>query len=664
VTHPLLPVICAILVALCWLAAPVTTLIAGRGANSPFWSIAVGAGAVALLCAGIAGLAGTTGLWNLPYPLWLGAARFTFRLDALAAYFLVVIAVVTVPIAFYLPAYMEHLCRKVDMRLFWISLSTLLLSMSGVVLAANVLTFLVAWELMSLSSFLLVAADHQPHANRQAALIYLGATRLGTAFLAGGFLWALALSGSWTFQDWHFRGAAALGPGILLIIGLGVKAGMWPFDLWLPIAHPAAPSPVSALMSGVMVKVAIYMMVRLFLLQPAFNHPALGYILLGLGAISAFWGVLFALLQHDFKRLLAYHTVENVGLILIGVGGSIAAANLGLPVVATLALGAALFHVLNHALFKSLLFLGAGAVDFSSHTRDLDQLGGLGQRMPWTFALFTLGAAAICGLPPLNGFASEWMLYQGSLHLSGSRVIPLLRFSGLLMAGWIALVGALALACFTKAVGVVFQGRPRSRGAEHAKEVPGGMLVAQGLLAAGCILLGLGAPYVLRLLQSFAIIPGAGPHVLSSAWTLPIGTLAVVLALTFAAGGLWLSEASKRDRVRSYITWECGFGDLTPRMQITATSFVQPIARMFGMLFRYAVHFRIEGTNRRLFPETIVVEPRTEALLETQVYAPVVWWVDRAGSWIARMQAGSIHLYLLTMFVTLLILLLIAGRHP
>jgi len=644
-----------------WLLLPFGALLDRRQIYSRVWSALIGLGAVALLGAAVCVPLSKPLAFTLPTPFYLGTVGIAFRLDMLAAWFLAVIALVSAPMALYLPTYMEHLKEHANLRLFWVALPLLLLSMVGVVLAANVQTFLIAWELMSLSSFLLVATKHREASTRHAALLYLGATRVGTAFLAGGFLWAYALTGQWAFQDWHLEGVRALGPGLLLMIGLGVKAGMWPFHLWLPIAHPAAPSPVSALMSGVMVKVAIYMMVRLFLLSHAFVHPAFGYVLLILGAISAVWGILFAMLQEDLKRVLAYSTVENVGLILIGIGGAIAAQAQGVTSAVQLGAAAALLHILNHALFKSLLFLGAGAVDLRTHTRDLTRLGGLGRRMPYTFGLFTLGAAAICGLPPFNGFVGEWLLYQGSLHVASGGSTPLLRFCGLLMIGWIALVGALALACFVRAIGVVFQGRPRSAVAEHAQEASRGMLLAQGLLAAGCIALGLGAPQILGVLQRFLapLAPAAAP--LPSVWTLPIGTMTLVLVTTIVVAAMWMASAARRIPVRRFITWECGFGDLTPRMQVAAASFAQPIARMFGALFRYAIHLRIDGANRRLFPEEITVEPKTESILESRVYAPLVRWINRSGEWVVRLQAGSIHLYLLTMFATLLVLLVIGG---
>ncbi len=647
--------------ALFWLVLPLAALFDGQHTHRRAWSALIGLGALTLLGAAVTVLYARPESLTLPLPFFLGTAPIAFHLDMLAAWFLAVIALSSGPAAFYLHDYMEHMKTRTDMRVFWTALPLLLLSMALVVLAANALTFLIAWEVMSLSSFLLVATDHRNASTRQAALVYLGATRVGTAFLAGGFLWAHALTGSWVFQNWHLAGVRALGPGLLLLTGLGVKAGMWPFHLWLPAAHPAAPSPVSALMSGVMVKTALYAIVRLFLFSRAFAHPAFGYILLILGSVSAVWGILFALIQEDIKRILAYSTVENVGLILIGIGGAISARFLGVAGAVQLGAAAALFQILNHALFKSLLFLGAGSVDLRTHTRDLTKLGGLGKRMPYTFGLFILGAAAICGLPPLNGFAAEWLLYQGSLHIAAQGTTPLLRCCGVLMIGQTALVGVLSLACYTRALGVAFQGRPRTRAAEEAKEASRGMLLAQGLLAAGCAGLGLAVPLALSILQRLVtpLAPNAVP--LASVWTLPMPMLALLLVFTTGGIAMWMESAARRQPVRKFITWECGFGDLTPRMQVASGSFAQPIARMFSAFYRYAIHLHIDGVNRRLFPEEITVETKTGAVLETRIYHPLVRWVDRAGDWIVQMQAGSIHLYLLTMFGTLLLLLAIGG---
>jgi hydrogenase-4 component B len=683
--------------ALFWMVAPFASLCCARNTNHRFWSVLVGAGSAALLAAALlAGrqLAATDRAaitFALPRPFFLLSIPIAFCIDPLAAWFLGVIAVVAACISPYLTGYLAHASRKVDMRIFWIALSALLMSMAAVVCAANALTFLAAWEAMSLTSFMLVATDHEPHSARHAALVYLGATRVGTALLVGGMLWTHALTGSWSFAAWHLSGTAALWPGLLILAGLGVKAGMWPFHLWLPVAHPAAPAPISALMSGVMVKVAIAVMIRLFLVSPAFDVSLFGYLILALGAISALWGVLFALLQHDLKRLLAYHTVENIGLILMGLGLAIIARRLDLPIVAEIALAAALFHVLNHALFKSLLFLGAGSVDVAAGTRDIDQLGGLGKRMPWTYGFFVLGAAAICGLPPLNGFASEWLLYQSLVHMAHAAAIPLLTFSCLLLVGWIGLVGVLALACFTKAIGVVFQGRPRSSATERAHDVDFGMRLAQALLAGGCVLLGLFAPVVLSVLQAIAgpvgeaavhpspsaiaahlnvaqaslpatlRPPGSGAYILASAWTLPIGAVVAVLIVTVGAGLFWMNRADAFRPVRRYSTWDCGFGELSARAQVSGASFVQPIARMFRVVFLYVENLRVEGGDHRLFPDEVTAVATTESVLEMRVYRPAARWFQRLADVVLRLHDGSIHGYLMTMVVTLIVLLLIGG---
>ncbi|MHB9022689.1 MAG: proton-conducting transporter transmembrane domain-containing protein [Armatimonadota bacterium] len=552
--------------------------------------------------------------------------------------------------------------HRVSLGLIWSALALLLASMAGVVLAANVLTFLVAWEVMALSSFALVAADHEQRSVRRAAIVYLGATRIGTALLMCGFLWVHHLTGSWVFADWHLSGMTALGPALLLFIGLATKAGSWPFHLWLPIAHPAAPAPVSALMSGVMIKTAIYMMARLFLVGDHLSTPALGPLLLALGAISALWGVLFALLQHDLKRLLAYHSVENIGIILMGFGVSLLGAQWGIPLLVPLGLAAALFHTLNHAVFKCLLFLGAGAIDAQTHLRNIELIGGLIHRMPWTAGAFIVGSAAICALPPLNGFASEWLLYRGFFDLALQAPTVGMRMGGLLLMGWLALVGALAIACFVKAVGVVFLGQPRSARAEHAQEAGKGMVVAQVLLAALCVGLGLAVPALLGPLGHISALPQS-VILLTQAWTIPVGLLAVILLVTVGALAVWRSLLGRKRPVRRFITWECGFGDLSPRAQYTATSFAQPISRLFGAIYRYTNEVSIHGRHRRHFPEQVAAETVYEPYLETRLYAPLLSGFRRvAGIFLMRLQAGSIHQYLIYMALVLGLLLWVGCR--
>ena len=607
---------------------------------------------VALLAAALVGIAfcGPATV-EAPWPLTFGLAAPTVRLDPLASWFLGVFGVVTLCIVPSLPPYLEHIRRHADLRRFHVGMPLLLASMAGVVMAANAQTFLVCWEIMSLSSFVLVLTDSHARSTRQAALVYLGATRVGTAFLMAGFLWAFALTGEWSLAAWQLRGAAALGPGALVLVGLLVKAGCWPFHLWLPLAHPEAPAPVSAVMSGLMVKVAICAVIRLFVLSPAFDHPWFGYALMVLGAASALWGVLFAILQQDLKRLLAYSTVENIGLILMALGLSVTARHDALVVVSSLALAAALFHVANHAFFKSLLFLGAGAIDQATGLRDMERLGGLAKGMPVTFLAFLTASAAICALPPLNGFASEWLLYQSLVGLASAPVLPLHRFLAMLGCGWIALVGAIVVGCFLKVCGVVFLGQPRSIRAARVHETPRGMRISLTALAVGCVLLGLGAPLVLGRLQS-VVAGGVG-----SAWVLPYPALLLALL----AFGL-VARRLANPPVRVYSTWDCGFGPPTARMQTTSTSFAQPVARLFGALYHYVVQRRGEGRDRHHFPEEVTAQPAIRSMLASRVYLPVLRFIDRVAERLVRLQAGSIHLYLLTMFVTLWILLIVGAR--
>ena len=639
----------------CWAAVTIAGVLR-RHSSSLIFPVMLGIGSCLLLFTAVAG---RDQVMNAPTPWFLAEAPLRFTVDPLSRWFLAIIGLVGIAVSAFSPGYLRHLRKRVALGFVWSALALLMISMSMVVLSANALFFLVAWELMALSSFALVASDHEQRSVQRAALVYLGATRTGTAFLMAGFLWAHHLTGSWDFCAWQLSGSSAIGPALLIFVGLAVKAGCWPFHLWLPIAHPAAPAPVSAVMSGVMIKTAIYTMVRL-LVMGHIDAPILGPIVLILGAVSAFWGVLFALLQQDLKRLLAYSSVENIGIILMGIGLSMIGTHLHLTLLAQLGLAAALFHTLNHALFKSLLFLGAGVVDAQAHTRDLEKLGGLIHRMPWTAAAFLVGSAALCALPPLNGFASEWLLYKGFFGLAqhGSTVCG--RLGGLLLMGWLALIGALALACFVKAVGVVFLGLPRSTQAEKAREGTRGMVVAQVILVVVCAGLGVASSAVLVPLGRVVSFAQGKPSVIAQAWTLPMPMLLILLACGVGALALWMSVLSRSKPARRFITWECGFGDLGPRMQYTASSFAQPIARMFRAMNHYGVQVDVQGTDRRNFPDAVSVESGYEPYLQTRVYAPALKLIqDVAGIFLARLQAGNIHQYLLYMTITLGLLLFV-----
>lgn len=620
-----------------------------RRSNSIIFPVLLIGGCLSLLSVSVWGPDAT---WSLSLPIYLADARLSFTLDPLSRWFLAIVSGVAIPSILFAPRYLDPDRQKVSLGFVWAGLALLVASMAAVVLAANAIAFLVAWESMALSSFALVATHHRQRSIRHAALVYLGATRIGTAFLMGGFLWAYAATGSWTFSEWHLTGTAALGPALLMLVGLATKAGCWPFHLWLPVAHPAAPAPVSALMSGVMIKTAIYGMLRFFVIDRHLSPPYLGATILTLGAISAVWGILFALLQHDLKRLLAYSSVENIGIILMGIGVALVGRAQGLSLVEKIGIATALFHTLNHSVFKSLMFLGAGAIDAQTHELNAEKLGGLLRRMPWTGAAFLVGSAAICALPPLNGFASEWMLYRGFFGLAMDGGSVGWRLVGLLSMGWLGLVGALAVACFVKVAGVVFLGSPRSQRAANATEAGRSMVASQASLAVACVVLGVTAPVVLRLMAPVVDVAGI--------WSLPMSAIAVVLGLTTGGIAMLAAWQSRRHPGRRFITWECGFGTLGPRTQYTATSFGQPISRIFGAIYRYAIHVTVGTRRREHFPEVVRVETRHEPYLETRVYRPFLKGIRRtAGGLIMRLQAGSIHQYLVYMFAALALLLAI-----
>ncbi|HTV62481.1 MAG TPA: proton-conducting transporter membrane subunit, partial [Verrucomicrobiae bacterium] len=521
--------------------------------------------------------------WPVPY------GEFFIELDPLSAWFLLPTLLLSALCAIYgvgyLPGHEKQ--RSLGPGCFFYNL--LVLGMVLVLLARNAVLFISAWELMAVASFFLVTFDHEHESVRSAGWIYLVATHLGTGFLLVFFILTARETGSMDFTVWAARGihnpqmAGTL--FLLATAGFGTKAGFMPFHVWLPEAHPAAPSHVSALMSGVMIKTGIYGLLRAFTFLGA---PPLwwGWVFIGIGLSSGVFGVLFALAQHDLKRLLAYHSVENIGIIALGMGVGLIGMNLNLPVLAALGFGGALLHVLNHALFKGLLFLGAGTVAHGAGTRDIDRLGGLLKPMPWTAATFLIGAAAISGLPPLNGFVSEFLIFLGALKggivTGGEAAVPLFA----LIAG-LGLIGGLAAACFTKAFGIVFLGKPRAHHA-NAHEAGWAMRLPMLALATGCVAIGLLAPFAVETLRPVLLnLTGQTAEAAAEnlgAATAPLsfiiaGSLAFILcllALALLRRSLLAGRAVTPDA-----TWGCGYARPAPRAQYTASSFAQPLTHLF-----------------------------------------------------------------------------------
>ncbi|HEX8044152.1 proton-conducting transporter membrane subunit [Candidatus Deferrimicrobium sp.] len=578
----------------------------------------------------------------LPAPVpWVASELF---LDGLSAFFLVLIFFIGFLVSVYAVGYMKEFDAHRRGQAAPLLLNLLLLSMAFVVSAGDMLSFLLGWEAMSLASYFLVVLDHEKREARQAGLIYLIATHIGTGGILLAFLFLVQTTGSFSFNG--FAAVPIADPAILsatfgfALLGFGTKAGIFPFHIWLPYAHPEAPSPVSAVMSGVMIKMGIYGIVRfLFYLLPS-PPVSFGAILLTLGLLSGVFGVLYAIIQHDLKRLLAFHSVENVGIILIGIGAASLCQATGRPDAAKLLLAGGLFHVLNHATFKALLFLGAGAVLQGAHTRNIEKLGGMMRGMPLTGIAFLAGSLAISAVPPFNGFASEFAIYRGLWAAAGSSGAVGVFLAA--MAG-LALIGGLAVVCFVKVVGTIFLGNARSAQASAARDPSVSMEFPMGTLAVFCLGLGVFPSFVMdRLMEITSFLPSAGVAAPASGGK-PF-TLAIALAIAIGGLSLLRTYLLRRNGQRAGGTWGCGFPYSTPRMQYTASSFADPILHVFQGILRPHTT-RKERLSGRFLLE-VEHETHFHDLLENGLYLPVYRLFVQAAFQARRLHPGFIHLYL------------------
>jgi len=519
--------------------------------------------------------------WNLPF------ASGTIGCDPLSCFFMVPLLILAACCSLYGSGYLHGHCPG---RLQWFFLALLISGMTGVLLARNALFFILAWEVMSLSSFFLVINDKESESSLRAGWIYFFAAHAGTAFmLVLFFRFSSLAAGSFDFSAWEavtISDSAADVIFILALIAFGLKAGFIPFHVWLPLAHPAAPSHVSALMSGIMIKMGVYGILRILIMIAPF-HLWWGVLLISLGCVSGILGVLFAIGQHDIKRMLAYSSVENIGIILLGFGTGITGLSYGRTSIALFGFAGGLLHLVNHSLFKGLLFLGAGAVIRQTGTGALDRMGGLLKRMPKTGPTMLIGAAAICGMPFLNGFMSEIMIYAASIESSVMESSPALGLIGLGVTLSLALIGGLAVACFTNFFGTLFLGEPRSGEARKAKEVSVSMRIAMWTLAILCIITGLFMPVVLPLLKSplALLVPqgAAAGYEKIAAFTMTISVILFVCAALFlvaACASQILCRGKKR--VSGMPTWDCGYALSDPSIQYSGSSFGAPIVDFFG----------------------------------------------------------------------------------
>ncbi len=600
---------------------------------------------------------------TLPWEMPLGS--LSLGLDGLSAFFVIPILLLATVAALYGASAQRHGTPGRRTAASWLLYNLLVAGMLLVVTARNGILFLVAWEVMSMASFFLVMSEDEKPAVRRAGWVYLIATHIGTMGLLALFV---LLGGSGETLDFAAFRAAEGGSRLagtvflLALLGFGMKAGFVPLHGWLAEAHPAAPSHVSALMSGVMIKMGIYGLLRVltFLGSPP---PWYGWTLVGVGAASGLYGVLFALAQHDLKRLLAYHSVENIGIIALGIGIGLLGRSQQLPLVMVLGFSGALLHVFNHALFKGLLFLSAGAVVHAAHTREIDRLGGLLRRMPVTGTAFLVGAVAICGLPPLNGFFSEALVYLAAFSAAISAGGPT-AIAGVLIVVSLALIGGLAAACFTKAFGIVFLGEPRSAAASESHEVSPAMRGAMVSLAAACGLVGLCAPFLPRAIaEATRSVCGASATEMEGpiAWAASSLRLALLgtSALILAALGLVLLRRRllARRRVESAPTWDCGYAEPTARMQYTASSYAQPLMRLFGLAGCTRREF-VEPTG--LFPKEASLRTHTPDPIQDGIFVPAFGAVGRLLLKFRWLQGGMIQLYVL--YIALALLLLLAWK--
>jgi formate hydrogenlyase subunit 3/multisubunit Na+/H+ antiporter MnhD subunit len=635
------------------------------------YGLCLGLAILLLLAAGVALAGGEGGERVLPLGLpWIGVH---VGLDPLSAFFMAVVDLGAAGASLYALGHGTHEPYRARIVPFF---PCFLAAMNMVVMAADAFTFLASWEFMSLMSWALVVAHHHDAENRRAGAIYLVMAAFGTMALLLAFGLLAGASGAYDFATIRATATAPWLSGLVLLLvllGTGSKAGLVPLHVWLPLAHPAAPSQVSALMSGVMTKVAVYGFIRIVfdLLGP----PAWWWsmVVLALAGVTTVFGVLYALMQHDLKRLLAYHTVENIGIVFIGLGLALAFRANGMVLAAALALTAGLLHVFNHSLFKSLLFFGAGAVLTSTGERDMEHLGGLIHRMPQTAFVFLVGCVAISALPPLNGFVSEWLTFQAIL-LSPQLPSWGLKFLVPATGALLALAAALAAACFVKVFGITFLGRPRSVAAERAEETDPTALTAMFALAFLCLVAGIFPGLFIDMLAPVvdSLIGARMPVQTGVAW-LSIVPIAegrssyngLLVFLFMIISGCLAATAIHRlasDRLRRGPAWDCGFPDLSPATQYTASSFAQPIRRVFATAVfrvREKVEMPLPGDSRpaRL---TITLADRIWDGLYMPIAAAVWFAADRLN----RLQFLTIRSYLSFVFVALVALLLVLATWP
>lgn len=640
--------------------------------RTSFAALVAGLATTMLGAAGVA--AGAIGLFGAPGPIDIGwllpLSGVYLRLDPQGGFFLALTGAVAVPVGLYSIGYgrIEQLGRLPSALLPLFVAAMMLVPAAG-----SVTTFLLAWELMAIASLVLVVTEHRRTAARAAGVFYAVMTQLGFACILVGLMVASAAGGADRFTEF---GALSSGTRAvvfaLTVAGFGSKAGLVPLHAWLPRAHPEAPSPVSALMSAAMVNLGIYGIVRFDVTVFGPGPGWYGLVLLIAGGVTAVYGILQASVAIDIKRLLAFSTIENMGLVTLAVGTAVLLTASGAHAAATVAMTAALLHLLAHAAFKSLGFLAAGSVLAATGLRDLDRLGGLARRMPVTTSLFGVAALGACGLPLGAGFISEWLLVQALIHADQPRD-PVVALAAPLAVGAVALTAGLGVATMVKAFGIGFLARPRSDQAARAREVPASMVVGMAIPAAACLVPAV-APVVLSpgLQRALAAIPvsrdpaftglGATVHLPGLPGSIAPGVIATTLAIAALAVSAVTWWAARRQPAAQVLPlWACGADQPNARMQYTATSFGEPLQRVFDDVLRPDTDIEITHlAESRYLVDKVAYRARISDMIEDRLYRPVTRVVRRAALAMARAHNGSVHLYLAYGAIGVLIVLVVA----
>lgn len=613
---------------------------------------------------------------TVPSSLSFGPAQF--KIDYLSALLLLVISFLGFISSIFALGYCREYKGKKSIPLLGFFYNVFILNMVLVVTVQNAFWFLMVWELMSLASYFLVVFEHEKPEALKAGTLYLVMTHIGTAFITAAFLVLFVHSGSFSFQSFsanantlplHLKNTVF----ICALVGFGIKAGMLPFHIWLPEAHPQAPSHVSALMSGVMIKVAVFMLIRFLFSFLGGVCQWWGITIVILGVFSALFGILYALMETDLKRTLAFSSIENIGIIFLGLGMSIVFLASNQMSYASFALIAVLFHLVNHTVFKGLLFLGAGSVVSGTHTRNMEALGGLIKKMPVTAFCFLMGSIAISGLPPLNGFISEWLIFV-SLLLGLESQSVVVRFFSPVLASLLGLTGALAATCFVKVFGISFLGVPRSGHVAKAHEASNSMKIAMTALVVSLFALVLFSPWLVSLFGNITKdILGAtldikffrGAAFLKSPFGGSQFSPAVLIAIVFVfliVLGIWLRVAMRKKSVRISATWDCGMPSLSPRMQYSSTGFSQPLRRILSFLYQPSRRVELEDEGHVILRTAQHFEYGITHFVDELIYRPMARLISELSHKAKRIQTGHIQLYLSYIFITLILLLLFAGR--